>query len=89
MTRPASPFEHGARRRLVGRPPEHVAAPRAAADVAVQLDVTPEVGHLFQASAPELREAEAALSRTLGRSCEPTSSSPNRGTTALLDHQIC
>jgi len=36
----------------------------AAADVAVQLDVTPEVGDVFQASAPELEEAEAALTRT-------------------------
>jgi epsilon-lactone hydrolase len=36
----------------------------AAADVAVQLDVTPEAAHVFQASAPELDEAEAALART-------------------------
>lgn len=36
----------------------------AAANVAVQLDVTPEVGHVFQASAPELDEADAALART-------------------------
>jgi epsilon-lactone hydrolase len=41
-----------------------LAAAAAAADVAVQLDVTPEVGHVFQASAPELDEAEAALTRT-------------------------
>jgi epsilon-lactone hydrolase len=36
----------------------------ATADVAVQLDVTPEVPHVFQASAPELDEANAALART-------------------------
>jgi epsilon-lactone hydrolase len=36
----------------------------AAADVAVQLDVTPKVAHVFQASAPELEEATAALTRT-------------------------
>ena len=41
-----------------------LAVAAAAADVAVQLDVTPEVGHVFQASAPELDEAEAALART-------------------------
>jgi hypothetical protein len=34
------------------------------ASVAVPLDVAPEVGHVFQASAPELDEAEAALTRT-------------------------
>jgi epsilon-lactone hydrolase len=32
--------------------------------VAVQLDVTPEVPHVFQASAPELDEGNAALART-------------------------
>jgi epsilon-lactone hydrolase len=36
----------------------------AAADVAVQLDITPKAGHVFQASAPELEEATAALTRT-------------------------
>ena len=41
-----------------------LAVAAAAADVALQLDVTPEVGHVFQASAPELDEAEAALART-------------------------
>jgi monoterpene epsilon-lactone hydrolase len=41
-----------------------LATAAAAADAAVQLDVTPEVGHVFQASAPELDEAEAALTRT-------------------------
>jgi acetyl esterase/lipase len=41
-----------------------LAAAAAAAGAAVQLDVTPEVGHVFQASAPELDEAEAALTRT-------------------------
>jgi epsilon-lactone hydrolase len=41
-----------------------LAVAAAAADVAVQLDVTPGVGHVFQASAPELHEAEAALART-------------------------
>jgi epsilon-lactone hydrolase len=41
-----------------------LAAAAAAADTAVQLDVTPEVGHVFQASGPELDEAEAALNRT-------------------------
>jgi monoterpene epsilon-lactone hydrolase len=41
-----------------------LATAAATADVAVQLDVTPEVGHVFQASAPELGKAEAALVRT-------------------------
>jgi epsilon-lactone hydrolase len=41
-----------------------LAAAAAAADVAVQLDVTPEMPHVFQASAPELVEANAALERT-------------------------
>ncbi|MGH2938729.1 MAG: alpha/beta hydrolase [Solirubrobacterales bacterium] len=41
-----------------------LAATAAAADVAVQLDVTPEMPHVFQASAPELVEANAALERT-------------------------
>jgi epsilon-lactone hydrolase len=41
-----------------------LAAAAAAADVTVQLEVTPKVGHVFQASAPELHEAEAALTRT-------------------------
>jgi epsilon-lactone hydrolase len=41
-----------------------LAVAAAAANVAVQLDVTPEVGHVFQASAPELDEADAALART-------------------------
>jgi acetyl esterase/lipase len=41
-----------------------LAVAAAAADAAVQLDVTPEVGHVFQASAPELDKAEAALTRT-------------------------
>jgi monoterpene epsilon-lactone hydrolase len=41
-----------------------LAAAAAAADVAVQLDVTPEMPHVFQASAPELAEATAALERT-------------------------
>jgi epsilon-lactone hydrolase len=41
-----------------------LAVAAAAADVALQLDVTPEVGHVFQASAPDLDEAEAALART-------------------------
>ena len=41
-----------------------LAAAAAAADVAVQLDVTPRVPHVFQASAPELDEANAALART-------------------------
>jgi monoterpene epsilon-lactone hydrolase len=40
-----------------------LAVAAAAADIAVQLDVTPEVGHVFQASAAELDEAEAALAR--------------------------
>jgi monoterpene epsilon-lactone hydrolase len=41
-----------------------LAAAAAAADTEIQLDVTPKVGHVFQASAPELEEAEAALTRT-------------------------
>ena len=41
-----------------------LAAAAATADVAVQLDVTPGVPHVFQASAPELDEANAALART-------------------------
>jgi len=41
-----------------------LAAAAAAADVAVQLDITPEMPHVFQASAPELPEAVAALERT-------------------------
>ena len=41
-----------------------LAAAAAAADVAVQLDVTPEMPHVFQASATELVEANAALART-------------------------
>lgn len=41
-----------------------LAAAAATADVAVQLDVTPGVPHVFQASAPELDEANAALVRT-------------------------
>jgi monoterpene epsilon-lactone hydrolase len=41
-----------------------LAAAVAAADVAVQLDVTPEAAHVFQASAPELDVAETALVRT-------------------------
>jgi epsilon-lactone hydrolase len=41
-----------------------LAAAAAAADVAVQLDVTPGVPHVFQASAPELDAANAALART-------------------------
>ena len=41
-----------------------LATAAATADVAVQLDVTPEVGHVFQAAAPELEEAKAALTRT-------------------------
>jgi acetyl esterase/lipase len=41
-----------------------LAATAAAADVAVQLDVTPQMPHVFQASAPELVEATAALERT-------------------------
>jgi epsilon-lactone hydrolase len=41
-----------------------LAAAAAAADVAVQLDVTPAMPHVFQASAPELAEANAALART-------------------------
>jgi acetyl esterase/lipase len=41
-----------------------LAAAAAAADVAVQLDVTPRVSHVFQASAPELEDANVALART-------------------------
>jgi epsilon-lactone hydrolase len=41
-----------------------LAAAAAGADVAVQLDVTPGVPHVFQASAPELDEANGALART-------------------------
>jgi epsilon-lactone hydrolase len=41
-----------------------LAAAAAAADVAVQLDVSPGMPHVFQASAPELAEANAALDRT-------------------------
>jgi acetyl esterase/lipase len=41
-----------------------LAAAAAAADVAVQLDVTPRAPHVFQASAPEAQEANAALART-------------------------
>jgi epsilon-lactone hydrolase len=41
-----------------------LAAAAAAADVSVELDVTPEMPHVFQASAPELAEATAALERT-------------------------
>jgi epsilon-lactone hydrolase len=41
-----------------------LAAAAAAADVAVQLDVSPEMPHVFQASAPDLGEADAALERT-------------------------
>jgi monoterpene epsilon-lactone hydrolase len=41
-----------------------LAAAAAAADVAVQLDVTPAMPHVFQASAPELAEANVALART-------------------------
>jgi monoterpene epsilon-lactone hydrolase len=41
-----------------------LASAAATVDVAVQLDVTPEVPHVFQAAAPELEEAEAALIRT-------------------------
>jgi monoterpene epsilon-lactone hydrolase len=41
-----------------------LAAAAATADVAVQLDVTPAVAHVFQASAPELDAANAALART-------------------------
>jgi len=33
-------------------------------NVAVQLDVTPELGHVFQASAPGVDEADSALART-------------------------
>ncbi len=41
-----------------------LAAAAAAADTEIQLDVTPKVGHVFQASAPENDIAEAALTRT-------------------------
>jgi epsilon-lactone hydrolase len=41
-----------------------LAAAAASADVAVQLDVTPRMPHVFQAAAPELDEANAALART-------------------------
>jgi epsilon-lactone hydrolase len=41
-----------------------LAAAAAAADVAVELDVSPAMPHVFQASAPELGEANAALERT-------------------------
>jgi acetyl esterase/lipase len=41
-----------------------LAAAAAAADVAVELDVFPAMPHVFQASAPELAEANAALERT-------------------------
>ena len=41
-----------------------LAAAAATADVTVQLDVTPGAAHVFQASAPELDEANAALART-------------------------
>jgi acetyl esterase/lipase len=41
-----------------------LAAAAAAADVAVQLDVSPGMPHVFQASAPEPAEANAALERT-------------------------
>jgi monoterpene epsilon-lactone hydrolase len=41
-----------------------LAAAAATAEVTVQLDVTPGVAHVFQASAPELDEANAALART-------------------------
>jgi epsilon-lactone hydrolase len=41
-----------------------LAAAAATADVAVQLDVTPRAPHVFQASAPELDEANAALAGT-------------------------
>ena len=41
-----------------------LAAAAATADVTVQLDVTPGAAHVFQASAPELDEANAALTRT-------------------------
>ena len=41
-----------------------LAAAAATADVAVQLDVTPGAPHVFQASAPELDAATAALART-------------------------
>jgi acetyl esterase/lipase len=41
-----------------------LAAAATTADVAVQLDVTPGAPHVFQASAPDLDEANAALART-------------------------
>ncbi|HEY3944610.1 MAG TPA: hypothetical protein VGL78_05250 [Solirubrobacteraceae bacterium] len=41
-----------------------LATAAATADVAVQLDVTPGAPHVFQAFAPELGEANAALART-------------------------
>ena len=41
-----------------------LAAAAAAANVAVQLDVTPGAPHVFQASGPELDQANAALTRT-------------------------
>jgi epsilon-lactone hydrolase len=41
-----------------------LAAAAAAADVEVELDVSPAMPHVFQASAPELVEANAALERT-------------------------
>jgi acetyl esterase/lipase len=41
-----------------------LAAAAVTADVAVQLEVTPGVPHVFQAFAPELHEANAALART-------------------------
>jgi epsilon-lactone hydrolase len=40
-----------------------LAARAAAADVAVTLDVTPQVPHLFQAFSAVLDEGDAALSR--------------------------
>jgi epsilon-lactone hydrolase len=60
-----------------------LAATAATAEVAVQLDVTPEVGHVFQASEPELDEANAALART-GGSCKRTCGSPSSGHSAAL-----
>jgi epsilon-lactone hydrolase len=41
-----------------------LAVAAAAADTEMHLDVTPKAGHVFQASAPDLDEAEAALTRT-------------------------
>jgi epsilon-lactone hydrolase len=41
-----------------------LAVAAAAADTEVQLDVTPDAAHVFQASAPELEEAVVALRRT-------------------------